>query len=40
MYKLIERLVGLVNGCITGFDRIVFKGYILPLMIARGAMDL
>lgn len=39
MNKLIERFAGLVNGCITGFDRIVFKGYILPLMIARGAMD-
>lgn len=24
---------------VTGFDRIVFKGYILPLMAARGAMD-
>jgi hypothetical protein len=39
MKKLIERFSGLVNGCITGFDRIVFKGFIIPLMVARGAMN-
>ena len=39
MEKLIERLSGLVNGCITGFDRIVFKGFIIPLMMAKGAMN-
>jgi len=39
MNKLIERFSPFVNGWITGFDRIVFKGFILPLMIAKGAMD-
>ena len=39
MEKLIERFRGLVNGCITGFDRIVFKGFILPLMAAKGAVN-
>ena len=38
MKKLIERFSGLVKGTITGFDRIVFKGFILPLMSAEGAM--
>jgi hypothetical protein len=35
MNKPIERFSGLVNGCIAGFDRIVFKGFILPLEDAR-----
>lgn len=39
MKKLIERFSGLVKGTITGFDRIVFKGFILPLMSAKGAMQ-
>jgi hypothetical protein len=39
MKKLIERFSDLVKGTITGFDRIVFKGFILPLMSARGAME-
>ena len=39
MEKLIKRFSGLVNGFITGFDRIVFKGFILPLMAAEGAMS-
>ena len=38
MKKLIERFSDLVKGSITGFDRIVFKGFILPLMSAKGAM--
>jgi hypothetical protein len=38
MKKLIERFSGLVKGTIIGFDRIVFKGFILPLMSAEGAM--
>ena len=38
MKKLIERFSDLVKGTITGFDRIVFKGFILPLMSAEGAM--
>ena len=29
MKKLIERFSGLVKGSITGFDRIVFKGFVL-----------
>jgi hypothetical protein len=35
MEKIIERFKGLVKGSITGFDRIVFKGLILPLMGAK-----
>ena len=38
MKKLIERFSDLVKGSIAGFDRIVFKGFILPLMSAKGAM--
>ena len=38
MKKLIERFSGLVKETIIGFDRIVFKGFILPLMSAEGAM--
>jgi hypothetical protein len=39
MKKFIERFSNLVKGSITGFDRIVFKGFILPLMAAKGAMN-
>jgi hypothetical protein len=39
MKKFIERFSGLVKGTITGFDRIVFKGFVLPFMAARGAMQ-
>ena len=39
MKKLIEKFSGLVKGSITGFDRIVFKGFILPLMSAKGVMQ-
>jgi hypothetical protein len=39
MGKLIERFSSLVKGSITGFDRIVFKGIIFPLMAAEGAMN-
>jgi hypothetical protein len=38
MRKLIERLGRGVKGVLTGFDRIVFKGYVLPLMYEEGAM--
>ena len=38
MKKLIERFSSLVKGTLSGFDRIVFKGLILPLMSAREAM--
>ena len=39
MRKLIERLGHGVKGVLTGFDRIVFKGHILPLMHEEGAMS-
>jgi hypothetical protein len=39
MIKLIERFSGLVKGVISGFDRIVFKGFILPPMSASEAMQ-
>jgi len=39
MFDLIKRFGGLVKGYITGFDRIVFKGMILPLMFAEGAIS-
>jgi hypothetical protein len=38
MKKLIERFSGLVKSSISGFDRIVFKGFILPLMSAGEVM--
>lgn len=38
MFDLIKRFVG-IQGCITGFDRIVFKGLIIPLMFAGGVMS-
>lgn len=39
MNPLIERFSNVIKGCITGFDRIVFKGLILPLAYAKGAMS-
>ncbi len=39
MEELIKRFSHFVKGCISGFDRIVFKGMFLPLMYAQGAMD-
>ena len=39
MKRLIEKFAAHVKGCISGFDRIVFKGLIMPLLTARGAMD-
>jgi hypothetical protein len=39
MKKLIERFASLVKGSISGFDRVVFKGFIIPLMTAQGAMS-
>jgi len=38
MKKFIERFVDFVKGTITGFDRIVFKRMIMPLMYPKGAM--
>jgi hypothetical protein len=39
MRKLIERFSSLAKNSIIGFDRIVFKGFILPLIAAKGAMN-
>ena len=39
MEKLIKRFSDFVKGTIVGFDRIIFKGFILPLMAAKGAMS-
>ncbi len=38
MKKLVQRFSGLVKGTLSGFDRIVFKGCILPLMLAAEVM--
>jgi hypothetical protein len=38
MMKLVQRFSELVKGTINGFDRIVFKGCILPLMSATETM--
>ena len=40
MNKLIERFSDIVKGSIAGFDRIVFKGMILPSMSAAEAISL
>jgi hypothetical protein len=32
MKALIDRFSGSVRGVLSGFDRIVFKGWLLPLM--------
>ena len=39
MKKLIERFSDFVKGSISGFERIVFKGFILPLMSAKDTMS-
>ena len=38
MKSFIDRFSGLVKGTISGFDRIVFKGLVLPLMSAAEVM--
>jgi len=38
MESFIGKFSGLVKGVLTGFDRIVFKGFILPLMSASEVM--
>lgn len=38
MKSFLERFLNLVKGTISGFDRIVFKGLILPLMSASEGM--
>jgi hypothetical protein len=37
MDTFIHRFGSKINGCITGFDRLVFKGIIRPLMFSAGA---
>lgn len=39
MKTLINRFSGIVKGTISGFDRIVFKGLILPLMSSSEVMS-
>jgi len=38
MKAFIDRFSGLVKGTISGFDRIVFKGLVLPLMSVSEVM--
>jgi len=38
MNMFVAKIGGIVKGILTGFDRIVFKGSILPLMHPEGAM--
>ena len=39
MNKLVQRFSSLVKGTLSGFDRIVFKGLLLPLMSAAQTMQ-
>ena len=39
MNTFLQRFTGKIKGVITGFDRLVFKGCIRPLMFAEGAMS-
>jgi hypothetical protein len=39
MDRFVQRFAGQIKGVITGFDRIVFKGCIRPLMFADGALS-
>ena len=38
MKAFVDRFSCLVKGTVSGFDRIVFKGFILPLMSAAEVM--
>lgn len=38
MKKLVKRFSSMVKGTLSGFDRIIFKGCILPLMSATEVM--
>ena len=38
MDTFVQRFAGKIKGVISGFDRIVFKGCLRPLMFADGAM--
>jgi hypothetical protein len=37
--KLIDRLKDSIVACLSGFDRLMAKGFLRPLMYAEGAMD-
>ena len=39
MKTLLKRFKGIVNETLSGFDRIAFKGFLMPLMYAKGVMD-
>jgi hypothetical protein len=39
MNLFVAKFTNVVKGILSGFDRIVFKGTILPLMRSKGAMD-
>lgn len=39
MNMMLTKIKDTVKGVLAGFDRIVFKGSMLPLMCAKGAMD-
>ena len=39
MRSFIDRFSGLVNGTISGFDSIVFKGLVFPLTSAAEVME-
>ena len=38
MFKLIESFKKSIDGVIHGFDRLVFQGFIMPIMYLEGAM--
>lgn len=40
MDTLLHRFGSIIKGCISGFDRIVFKGYFRPIMFAAGMQNL
>lgn len=39
MFKIIDRFKDAISGVIHGFDRIVFQGFLMPLMYPEGAMS-
>ncbi|MBF0235773.1 MAG: hypothetical protein HQK65_22460 [Desulfamplus sp.] len=39
MFKLIDKFKSAINGVIHGFDRIVFQGFLMPIMYPEGAMS-
>ena len=38
--KLLNRFGNLVKGTITGFDRLIFKGHLKPIIFAGGMQSL